>query len=87
MVADCSRGIRLRDRLERDRVESVVRPVAGVRRVYGVSGDSLDGITDAIRVKKQLLRGERPELEIENGGFEVGSPVGQTVRVFPHSGR
>src|SRR3984893_10463521 len=27
---------------------------AGVRRMYGVSGDSLNGITDAIRAKKQL---------------------------------
>jgi pyruvate dehydrogenase (quinone) len=27
---------------------------AGVRRIYGVSGDSLNGITDAIRAKKQL---------------------------------
>jgi pyruvate dehydrogenase (quinone) len=27
---------------------------AGVRRMYGVSGDSLNGITDAIRVKKSL---------------------------------
>ena len=27
---------------------------AGVRRMYGVSGDSLNGITDAIRARKQL---------------------------------
>jgi len=27
---------------------------AGVRQIYGVSGDSLNGITDAIRAKKQL---------------------------------
>ena len=27
---------------------------AGVRRIYGVSGDSLNGITDAIRIQKQL---------------------------------
>jgi pyruvate dehydrogenase (quinone) len=27
---------------------------AGVRRVYGVSGDSLNGITDAIRTQKQM---------------------------------
>jgi pyruvate dehydrogenase (quinone) len=27
---------------------------AGVRRIYGVSGDSLNGVTDAIRAKKQL---------------------------------
>ncbi len=27
---------------------------AGVRRMYGVSGDSLNGVTDAIRAKKQL---------------------------------
>jgi pyruvate dehydrogenase (quinone) len=27
---------------------------AGVRRIYGVSGDSLNGITDSIRAKKQL---------------------------------
>src|ERR1700723_2847317 len=28
---------------------------AGVKRVYGVSGDSLNGFTDAIRSQKQLL--------------------------------
>lgn len=27
---------------------------AGVRRIYGVSGDSLNGITDSIRVSKSL---------------------------------
>ena len=27
---------------------------AGVRRIYGVSGDSLNGITDSIRAKKQI---------------------------------
>src|SRR6202142_244458 len=27
---------------------------AGVRRIYGVSGDSLNGITDSIRATKQL---------------------------------
>src|SRR6266478_9518769 len=27
---------------------------AGVQRIYGLSGDSLNGITDAIRAKKQL---------------------------------
>src|SRR6202165_5239710 len=27
---------------------------AGVRRMYGVSGDSLNGVTDAIRAKQQL---------------------------------
>jgi pyruvate dehydrogenase (quinone) len=27
---------------------------AGVRRIYGVSGDSLNGVTDAIRAKKRL---------------------------------
>src|SRR6202048_4356503 len=27
---------------------------AGVRQIYGVSGDSLNGITDAIRAKKQI---------------------------------
>src|ERR1700726_4415371 len=27
---------------------------AGVQRIYGVSGDSLNGITDAIRAKKQI---------------------------------
>ena len=27
---------------------------AGVQRIYGVSGDSLNGITDAIRVRKQI---------------------------------
>ena len=27
---------------------------AGVQRVYGVSGDSLNGITDSIRTQKQM---------------------------------
>ena len=27
---------------------------AGVRRIYGLSGDSLNGITDSIRVRKDL---------------------------------
>src|SRR5437588_6177732 len=27
---------------------------AGVQQIYGVSGDSLNGITDSIRVKKQI---------------------------------
>ena len=27
---------------------------AGVSRIYGVSGDSLNGITDSIRVRKDL---------------------------------
>jgi pyruvate dehydrogenase (quinone) len=27
---------------------------AGVRRIYGVSGDSLNGITDAIRVTRSI---------------------------------
>ena len=27
---------------------------AGVRRIYGVSGDSLNGITDSIRAKEQI---------------------------------
>jgi pyruvate dehydrogenase (quinone) len=27
---------------------------AGVRQVYGVSGDSLNGITDSIRARKQI---------------------------------
>ncbi len=27
---------------------------AGVRQIYGVSGDSLNGITDSIRSKKEL---------------------------------
>ena len=27
---------------------------AGVRQIYGVSGDSLNGITDSIRAKKQI---------------------------------
>ncbi|MGB6131710.1 MAG: thiamine pyrophosphate-binding protein [Acidobacteriaceae bacterium] len=31
-----------------------VLAAAGVRRIYGVSGDSLNGITDSIRAKKQL---------------------------------
>jgi pyruvate dehydrogenase (quinone) len=31
-----------------------VLAAAGVRRVYGVSGDSLNGVTEAIRAKKQL---------------------------------
>ena len=29
---------------------------AGVRRIYGVVGDSLNGITDSIRVKNNLFR-------------------------------
>jgi TPP-dependent 2-oxoacid decarboxylase len=31
-----------------------VLPQAGVRRIYGVSGDSLTWITDSIRAKKQI---------------------------------
>jgi pyruvate dehydrogenase (quinone) len=31
-----------------------VLAASGVRRMYGVSGDSLNGVTDAIRAKKQL---------------------------------
>ena len=27
---------------------------AGVRRIYGLSGDSLNGITDSIRIKKNI---------------------------------
>jgi pyruvate dehydrogenase (quinone) len=27
---------------------------AGVQRIYGVSGDSLNGITDSIRTQKQM---------------------------------
>ena len=27
---------------------------AGVQQIYGVSGDSLNGVTEAIRAKKQL---------------------------------
>jgi len=27
---------------------------AGVRRIYGLVGDSLNGITDSIRIKKNL---------------------------------
>lgn len=124
-MPDCSKRILLRNRLERERGESVVRPVvvhsartavaavasvlvarffrlpeayrapitilliidttgnnvvsssiprrgrvmvkrnvaellmdvlaqAGVRRMYGVSGDSLNGVTEAIRAKKQV---------------------------------
>jgi pyruvate dehydrogenase (quinone) len=28
---------------------------AGVRRIYGVPGDSLNGITDSIRARKDIL--------------------------------
>jgi pyruvate dehydrogenase (quinone) len=28
---------------------------AGVRRVYGIAGDSLNGITDAIRGRKEIV--------------------------------
>src|SRR6201985_874546 len=31
-----------------------VRVEAGVERVYGVSGDSLNGITDSIRTRKEI---------------------------------
>jgi len=38
--------------------------VAGVERIYGVSGDSLNGITDSIRRQKQIqwihMRHEEP---------------------------
>jgi pyruvate dehydrogenase (quinone) len=30
---------------------------AGVRRIYGVSGDSLNGITDSIRARKNIQWG------------------------------
>ena len=33
---------------------------AGVQRVYGVSGDSLNGITDSIRTRKQIRVGSCP---------------------------
>ena len=32
---------------------------AGVKRIYGVTGDSLNGITDAVRRNKQIRSEER----------------------------
>ena len=32
---------------------------AGVQRVYGVAGDSLNGITDSIRAREQYRMGSR----------------------------
>jgi pyruvate dehydrogenase (quinone) len=52
---------------------------AGVRRIYGVSGDSLNGITDAIRAKKQLqwihVRHE------ESAAFAAGAEAHLTGRL------
>jgi pyruvate dehydrogenase (quinone) len=52
---------------------------AGVRQMYGVSGDSLNGITDAIRAKKQIqwvhLRHE------ETAAFAAGAEAHLTGRL------
>jgi hypothetical protein len=33
--------------------------LAEVRRIYGISGNSLNGITDSIRAKEQIRNGSR----------------------------
>ena len=52
---------------------------AGVRRIFGVSGDSLNGITDSIRASKQLewihLRHE------ETAAFAAGAEAHLTGRL------
>jgi len=52
---------------------------AGVRRIFGVSGDSLNGITDSIRASKQLewihLRHE------ETAAFDAGAEAHLTGRL------
>ena len=39
---------------------------AGTRRIYGVSGDSLNGITDAIRVRRNMEGVQLTQLEMTN---------------------
>src|SRR6202165_815811 len=58
---------------------------AGVRRMYGVSGDSLNGVTEAIRAKKQLqwihVRHE------ETAAFAAGAEAHLTGTLVVGAGR
>src|SRR5258707_6311002 len=57
---------------------------AGVRQIYGVSGDSLNGITDSIRATKQIqwihVRHE------ETAAFAAGAEAHLTVRLAVFAG-
>src|SRR5665213_2782126 len=53
-----------------------VLAAAGVERIYGVAGDSLNGITDAVRVRKEIeWVGVRHE---ETAAFAAGSEAALT---------
>jgi len=47
---------------------------AGVRRIYGVAGDSLNGITDSIRKSKQLEWAHMRHEEVAAFAAGAGSP-------------
>jgi pyruvate dehydrogenase (quinone) len=51
-VKALEKGINMAKRVAELLVDVLVE--AGVQRVYGVSGDSLNGITDSIRTRKEI---------------------------------
>jgi len=57
---------------------------AGVRRIFGVSGDSLNGITDSIRATRQLewihLRHEETAAFAAGAGSPSHGKVGSLCR-------
>ena len=56
-----------------------VLAAAGVERIYGVVGDSLNGITDAVRVRKEIeWVGVRHE---ETAAFAAGSEAALTGKL------
>src|ERR1700730_12542276 len=58
---------------------------AGVERIYGVSGDSLNGITDAIRRHKQIRW--IPVRHEESAAFAAGAEAHLTGRLAVCAGR
>ena len=52
---------------------------AGVERIYGVSGDSLNGMTDSIRAKKQIQWMHMSNEEA--GAFAAGAEAHLTGRL------
>ena len=56
-----------------------VLTAAGVERIYGVAGDSLNGITDSVRVRKEMRWvGVRHE---ETAAFAAGAEAALTGKL------
>ena len=56
-----------------------IRAMSGVKRIFGVVGDSLNGITDSIR-RQRKIEWIHVRHEVEKNRGEVSSPRGQSLK-------